>query len=665
MASTTIAPISRLGADEWGYLSAFLGTNDICRLISIGYRPLSDRLRLGINHLKCTWTSGPCIDFSRLFSYVTQFNTLYSLEFRSQRKVMFNVNPQNWSSLPPTLVSLKLRFWNSFGIVVNSHIVGTICPALEVLEVYSRSTVERHIDLRRLPPSLRILRLSSLGEIFMCPQHLKNLPLGLEILELDFYYRYAPASSYKPLNKENSNLEETFAEFVSTSAYQREDLPKLPDSIHTLHLKALSPWNISSEALPRSLKHFSFEANRCVLGVSADEAYSTIDLKDASSLLPHLVTFSCPTVIPIQRAIKLLPPSLTTINAEIVSSSLSPELESIALKLSSYECMGWSPVDDLITDGSHVLPQLKTLKCSFFGSDELFIPDNVTNLSLFSYHNRLSLPKALKQLTILYRSTLPPSLPPYDRSYNLTRIDLPESILPHEWVMALPNTLERLSASMIRDTWLSLLDELHSKSRLPKLWFLRNFNHLDIRVLLDFPPQIRKAHIHVTSSSMTEPIDKELLLFLYRSKLTHLTIYIDSDHSSSQLPAVLALLNALPKNLIGLHFRSRCVPSLYWPVKLPERLAKLHFTDVGPVKNLEHYPQPSDASDSNNGNQELSTSKNTTFELPSTLEVLCVHCRTSPWSANNLPPHVSAILPPDSSSDSNSNVMIGLYTQDG
>ena len=74
------SPILKLGANEWSSIAAFIGPNDVLRLLYCE-NPAISHAMTGVSHVNLIWRCGRYIDYSEVFTTLRLFKSPYSIDF--------------------------------------------------------------------------------------------------------------------------------------------------------------------------------------------------------------------------------------------------------------------------------------------------------------------------------------------------------------------------------------------------------------------------------------------------------------------------------------------------------------------------------------------------------------------------------------------------------
>lgn len=613
--ATSKYSILRLDSDSWDHITQFLGEGDLQRLLIVGSTPLRSRLTVAARHVRLVWFGPHYVDFTDVLHHVTLFRNVTSLSFRTKHKSILHWKPINWSLLPRQLIHLELRFLGSINEFLANSELKTLLPVLKTLAVHdflpkllSRTPSATTINLNGLPESLQVLRLIAPERTFkLNPAHIQTLPPYLETLDLRFYPIFEPTFLVAPR------------------------LQHLPKTLQTLIIPGtyLSKWLISVSDLPATLTslHLFDEMIAHVTDleqVMISRSGTLVNLEGITTHLPRLHTLIAKElVLTALEAATLIPASITHLNLKVDKDSPLSDLldipKHVFRALASYSCTGGQldhlVLADLSTPSDRKLTHLVTRNSS------VTPPSSVKTLDAFEIYPSM-LPNSITELEV-ERAFLPQSAD-IMRSYifpaTLRRLICPfDRTLPHEIVLALPDSLETFAAKLSEKTLGSLFQLMSTTSRLPNLTKLRNFQKCTLGSLLNLPSQLLKLIITDVEPDDTESINASALKALSSSHLTTFDILFKEGRS---MPGdIINVLRHLPNSLTKLSVAADCQLNQRWPVSWPPRLRSLVWYG-GEKSNRRSAIQSSE------------------FKLPSLLEQLWIYGDDElPLSC--FPPHLS------------------------
>lgn len=642
-----VSPLLRFSSYEWSSISQFLGPGDIVRLLSTGSSSLIGAVRRGVRHLELTWFPGRYILFDEVFSTLKQFQLLLSLDFRAYRGDTLLWTPVSWSSLPSSLLSLKLEFFAAVGAFMSQDNLSAILPNLRKLIVQgnleSRGQLEdlHRINLGQLPESLIELRLSTSSRVILYSAHLEQLPRNLEILELSCEIYYA-------------ELEDTWS---SPEEGAIASLPLLPDSLTHLSIfggyHSGMNWHVDCGLLPSSLTylHIGLLTRGTNSSIKPDHFYQrdlTLDLRGAATRLQNLKLFSCPELcLEVLEAAQSIPPSVTELNIQIKSAREPPlraggvpglwqdrpnysidQLDFVTSRLTRWNC-AFDSLSSAILNGTVSAPRLKHVL-----GNRIPILDQLPK-SLTSYTNSASAvggdpnigsavtplwPDQLETLEIHFGNLNFQAylFSPHSaiRSIVFLREDFSVSQLQN-----LPNTLESIQMTM--DPSL-LFEEMAKPGRLPNLKKLVSRMHLSL--LRSIPRQLK----YLSVSMICQPVDdrhSQHFEALRESNLETLQVSWSEGDPTHHERIVIQLLNHLPTRLKHFSTHSPAITNAHWDVKLPSGLETFEYQPWGlniPKEPIESSPGA--------------------WALPTGLRSLSLVRLGLIWPVEELPPHLSVLI---------------------
>lgn len=568
--ATDSAPILSLHQDTWASISWFLAPNDLVHLSLVGNSRLADRIRLGATSLDLAWTSTNYIDLDLVFAKLSSFKRVLYFAFDSSPWPSNRLwTPVAWS-LPPTLISLTLRFSCAISFLVATNalplLVNTL-KYLEIVETESDKAAKAELDFALFPSSLTFLRISSeTDSITANLESLTRLPLTLESfhLELDVTWSKVKGGPQKPI------------------------LPPLPSSLTSLRLfnALLSRIHINASSLPASLRYIHLRMYNIQLDAANSTSRASIDFSGAN--LPVLHTLIVPALkLTASQCFEILPPSLTKVDFQLLTTGLSDPMRfanTIAPKMVKYYAT--EPLlDDIIFSETIELPHLQSLEIDerATSNEAYIIPKSVKKLKTEG-SPKCKLPEGLLYLTVTVSHPIT-HYPP-----NLKRLVLDRDYLfPASLVATLPNTLETFTAKMKTDT----ISELFRHMQRPQiLSFLRSISLRSVEnasYLAFLPEQLEELDCHIHSNFLDASLSTTVLQGLKNSKLVQLTVSVISDDISeakeTQTSSTITILNHLPSTLKKLDISNpgTCLSS-QWHVTLPPSMTCFWYTGESYLK---------------------------------------------------------------------------------
>lgn len=576
-------PLS-LHTDIWLLISDLLSDNETLRLIGCGSRALNSRLRARTQVLSLVWKSVRYMDLSLVFSQAAQFERLTRFEFRSLHAGQRFWSPVNWSLLPPSLEHLSLRFYDCLGEVLALPVLGERWPSLQTLNLaelispcQTVARTHRPIDLRRLPSTLLELRLAStLHKICFRASHLRRLPTGLQVLELNFL----------PLGLEESELGEDddgpMIVDLETLFEDYKALDRLPSDLQRLLIRSdgRNAWNMDPKTLPNSLREFVISDTGGGLNFLLDHEYmhNEWDFTGCKDLLPNLHTLIAPiALVPSdETAQTIFPESLTHLEINILQSGerlhfvpehalkvLRSAFEALRL-LSPRHFLSIAPLESavLFRDYGDKLPStIKTLSCQRYGHFKA--PEALEKLSLY---NLMQHP-AEWEWTDVWGSRL-----------RQLELNVPCK-LRLSLIQGLPDTLERFSADIPPLFWQALMDRMHSGGQncLPRLVDIHNRGPMPWQSLLNLPERITVLGMENVSSAdfNLEEASSSESEYALNHTLKNLTLKLATYYSD--VGALFAFLMGRLQGLETIDARINWVLSPLMKITWPPRLRRMKY----------------------------------------------------------------------------------------
>lgn len=566
------APILRLSSDIWPQLSCYIGPNDAVRLIAVGNRVISSRVRQSAHALKLSWSSCSYIDFDRVFGLAFKFKDLRNFSFIDPTSQIRCWTPISWNLLSSRVTSLSLSFVGAIDFLLQPNLCTSHWPGLLSLDLASqvhrpyfgqRNTNSPPIDLCTLPPSLQHLRIHCNAPIVIDPTHLHSLPPNLETLELDFI----PA----------------FVINTPREAFGRVMLPSLPNSIKKILLRdsQWDHWQINAAKWPTSLESFRFTVG-CFIAIHGDlmaQMCSRFNLERIGHRLPHLTDLQLQLSMSVADAVRLIPRTVTCLRLTLARGTE----EDAKLVLSRFgdsladQYHNWTELNLGILDGSHPLPRLEKLSLPQLVCPKPIIPPFVTRLQVPDTFEG-EIPLGITQYFVS-RTEETPSQPAFNITpqHKLTNLMLSYTFQA-SWLERLPSTLETLAVRMKAEDWPETLRVMSETNRLPNLNrinLMKTLFPLEIAISAPIPPQLRRLSISVSSPHWGEPLKPVLLSNLRSSKhLEYFSLTIEGEHAKNPV-GFFELLNNLPTHLKQFRLRSNYLPSAKWPVVFPSTIRHL------------------------------------------------------------------------------------------
>ena len=582
------SPILKLGANEWSSIVAFVGPNDVLRLLYCG-NPAIFHAMTGVSHVNLIWRCGRYIDYSEVFTTLRLFKSPYSIDFSISSEQLPYWTPIDWSQLPTSLTSLKMVATDAPSLLMSSGNLIELLPHLIDLDLSESTLLTRQqehrpsLDFRNLPASLLKLRLKSPAIHYIVLAQLEHLPPSLLTFDLEI----------SPHARSQQEADDSISPALGPVRTIR--LPQLPDSITRLSLRdeiGSSAWQIDGSILPSSISFFSF------IGFNFPRFEVEMPSKAGSVLawnihkhghrFLNLKTLIIPTLVVIMSdAIEHFPPSITVLDASFKSGAIRMDpnfqgdpvdtlIKTFGPKLINYRQDGW---DDLfyktIMSGSLETPKLESITCFPLYSDTIVLPKGIKH-----YHgsmSRLEVNPEIESIEFYFSSTAP--LYVWNFGSTLRSLTINTTMLS-EHILALPRTLERLSLMLKKsDIWRLLASLICPQGQLPNLkQLILHESQIDADTLSLIPRSLETLVFGIEPNSLepfasTAPLP-QLFSNIKDSLIQTLNITIKGS-TFSQTPFTIALLNHLPKGLKRFTLETQCAPSRYWPVTLPASLTAL------------------------------------------------------------------------------------------
>lgn len=263
-----------LPADLWPQIAATFTQGEALRLMLLGCRALSSKLRSSVRDLKFVWFRSEYADWSQCLKSLDNFSHPERVSLSSNWDNHLSVWPVTWQLLHPRLKSLSLRFRQSVAALFVDDSVFDRWPNLEDLRVedstnHGTSGLLSQLSLKRLPPTLQTLYIHSTLILTASARELESLPTLLRIFDTNVQFaRY---------------LSEMEDRFVTTS------FVVWPASLEKLVLN-LANSLVDTALLPRSLTHLELSARTEIVQQDWINFSWTV-------LFPRLRTFIVPSVM--------------------------------------------------------------------------------------------------------------------------------------------------------------------------------------------------------------------------------------------------------------------------------------------------------------------------------------------------------------------------------
>lgn len=560
------ASILRLGSQEWTFISSFLGSGDLLRLLLSGNSTLMRSLRQGRRYLAVSWNVPRYIDFAEVSQVFNQLDTVCSFTFKSDLGIRSWMAPHLGLDLPNTITELSLNFLGSIDLMLGSKATLPMSdrfPLLQSLRIVDehrkRHTYTATLRLDSLPPSLLTLALRSTFSWHDFPQTLlQSLPHSLKTLDVDMMF---------------------LAD--SSQAAAKVPLTNLPPQLTFLRLSNNSHWHLNVDAalLPSSLRHIHLEF---------DLARVDFCWNNLSTHLPNLHTLIAPRyTVPITEAASWFPCALTRLEVALSSIGLASAAEgdlksalvAISPALTSYSLTRDVEIGKLISNPEVSLPRLFDLRLVSHAPS--YIQPSVKKI--LCQEILCEFPKELEECAWLRnqnpRSILTATYPPTLRSLRCP-IDF---LLPDDFMARLPTSLELFSGRF------DIISQkaLFQRAKLGELPKLRKVvNTAPIPCEMDFiPSQLIDFSFVLASQTLEAPAKPQVLESLQRSNIETLSLIVDGvEVSDTVLAAVIEILNCLPNSLTDLTLRLPRALTSDWPVVFPSKLKSLSFTSSAQVQ---------------------------------------------------------------------------------
>ena len=613
-----------LDADIWRCLSVILKSSDLPRLLMIGNRALSNRLKTGIRSINLEWLSYRYIDLDQVFTSIAPLKNATSVTFRQPTCWIRCWTPVNWSLLPTSLTSLSLTFLGAPEVFLHpDRLQSTFGSLLHLLlEDTLENTLEdtnpntSKISFLGLPPTLLSLIIRGTRDLLFSVAELESLPPYLEDLELGFPVCFVPSNQSEALD----------------GGATREAFPRLSLPLKRLKLidNSAFHWLIRCADLPVTLETLHFEVHKWRALQYHPNAYNAhdctmIDL-DGIKKLVNLQTLQATDLE--SRALEvmsILPDTLTQLELDFHDKDTDQLDEAIARLGPKMRRLAFSETNGFVSaflseDGPRLFPLVHTFDMYGLHGPYSNLPNTITRLSHPQNDIPGLLPLSIRKYRIMppeYRSQIndqiPINLPWTPQHTNLQELILPphnQCTLPTGWYQSLPPSLRKLKAELKSFDCLAFLEYLTQTagitsasnsssaassstssstcSRLPNLEVFKNKCIVDWHCLglaaSSALPRLRKLELDIAESLISDsPACMSVLEALTSSKLEHLhlRIYRSAFYDSSSM--VIPLLNHLPRGLKTLHLEETHMAKFQWPVKLPNTLQSLtvaYFTSA-------------------------------------------------------------------------------------
>ena len=638
------SPILKLGANEWSSIVAFVGPNDVLRLLYCGSPAISQAMT-SVSHVNLVWRCGRYVDYSEVFTTLRLFKSPYSIDFSISSEQLLYWTPIDWSQLPTSLTSLKLLATDAPSLLMSSGNLVEIIPHLTELDLSDAKSLLRpsenrkSLDFRNLPASLLKLRLKSQVIHYIVPAQLEHLPPALLTFDLEI----------SPHARSQEEADASISPALGPARPIR--LPQLPDSITRLSLRDQSGgsvWQIDGSFLPSSISFFSFiglNFPRFEVEMPSDDGgVLSWNIHKHGHRLLNLKTLIVPTLIVIlSDAIEHFPPSLTLLNGSFKPGAMRDPnsqadpvdafIKTLAPKLISYRQGDWVECDRALLSGSLELPKLETLTCFPGQSDMIVLPKGIKRYD--GSMSRLEVNPELESIEFYYSSTEP--LYTWNFGSTLKSLTINTFIRSNVHIWALPRSLERLSMNLKdMEIWRLLASLICPQGQLPNLkQLLMPESQIDVDTLPLIPRSLKTLTFEIQPKSLepfasTAPLPQ--LFSAFKDSLIHTLSITIKGSKSSQMPFTIAMLNHLPKGLKHLRLETQCAPSRYWPVTLPTSLNTL---DIRLQKVTEDYQVPETI--------DIKDPLLCLFKLPSTLESIIGSRMGTLVPIEFLPPYLSLL----------------------
>ena len=474
--------LAMLPAELWPPIAASFSEGEALRLMLLGCRALSSKLRSSLRDLKFVWFSSEYADWNKCLKSLDNFNHPEHVSLSSKWVNQLSVWPVTWQLLTPQLKSLSLSFHQSVAALfadTSSFDSWQCLEHLRIEDAAQHGTVAllSHISLANLPRTLRTLYLHSTSRILAPATDLHTLPPLLRIFDTNIIFGLVQTENQPESTNSNLSLivwPSALEKLVLNLPTLLVDVFLLPNSLTYLKLSKLT------ELAPLSWTHFSwttlFPHLRHLIIPSImrhDLAFKHMTFREDQPTPP----FFPPTLTELYIPVRDIPLDLRRFygaqahtNAEEDSHGVLSQLNSVALKLHG----------QLGQYNIALLPQLTTARVLLEANLPVPWPSKLTSLTVdrLAALSCVGLPATLTTLNAIgldfnSTDTCQPELPPKLTSIRLERCH-PRILL------ALPPTIRKLDVPLPTEVYWEALNSSRGDGSPARFPFLDELHVHDV-----------------------------------------------------------------------------------------------------------------------------------------------------------------------------------------
>lgn len=589
--------LHHLDTSSWEQIALHLGAHDLLRLVLTGNHAIASKIHKGARHFafdnSCTEeVSYP--DLLRVFSLSERLcSSVTSFEFKSRCDAEL-VWSCNWALPRPSYSNLRhlsLNFFGSVAAVFSQKEFAKVYPHLESLILVDKLQYDQQwlncfkpLKFSALPPTLRVIRISSPQFISLDPKEMDFLPPVLETLHLNAKMTFDPQP------------DEYIKLCVPTT---------LTDLLITTDDVLL--WIIDFSSLPSKMQRFELIGE-----AAADEqrAGATLVLLDGIENFSSLDTLIMEECTVHAHQLDKVPRCVNYLKCDVLDelpsdSAATSSLSGLkALKNFSVRDRK-SPIARRVLDESEdvcVVEYLESLRF-FLPLLKYKLPSSITSFKALNVH-QFVLPPSLTSLECnsleLGAAQIATSLTPSGASAStVLGTSLPSKLaklivreeVPEETIALLPPSLTFLETRMSTSTWISL-SKSYENGHLPLLRTLKVAGGIPWHLLGRAPASIETFSFVAGRYPVAASELRDLSMVANLRCLRTLTVIKDPifvgktfDCGEIEVASYRLLFASLPPTITSLEMEasSEFLPDIRWPSSLRYLKIRFHSSSRGNV----------------------------------------------------------------------------------